>query len=230
MQIGGDVRHDRSTLTRRQRGKWVAFHNQGLARSCDQKPDKQHEENTFLALNWAFTHLGQRGTEECPQETWQVTGSPSVPKQLGEMLKVRRDRNSFVAILCPSTKKQTVHFIQGGRHVVVYIRSSRCVNLNMGLPHRLQQRNTCPQTSPGPQGSTFQLRTPPAKRPAPLNPDICVTATITLWQHTVEFLTIKTVLELQSFWFWYQLKSSRRCSHSCKQLQRKRLKLNKRLM
>lgn len=79
--------------------------------------------------------------------------------------------------------------------MVVYIRSSRCVNLNMGLPRRLQQRNTCPQTSPGPQGSTFQLRTPPAQRPAPLNRDICVRATITLRQYTVEFLTIKTVPE-----------------------------------
>lgn len=42
----------------------------------------------------------------------------------------------------PSLSKEnihTVHFIQGGRHVVVYIRTTHCVNLNTGLVCRLQQ-------------------------------------------------------------------------------------------
>ncbi len=50
-----------------------------------------------------------------------------------------RSLNYITAICCTRKTKQTVHFIQEGGHVV-YVRTTGCVNLNMGLPRRLQQR------------------------------------------------------------------------------------------
>lgn len=89
----------------------------------------------------------------------QATDRP-VPNELNEM-SGRGKKKKPVVIQCPRKTKQTVHFIQGGRHVVVYIRTARCVNLNMGLPcrHALVPPTT---KSPRPQGSTFQAWTPPA--------------------------------------------------------------------
>lgn len=103
---------------------------------------------------------------------------------LEELKKKLERKKQVVVIPCSRKTKQTVYFIQGRRHVVVYIRTTGCVNLNTGLPRRLQQSTNVlttphhPQTkSPGPLGSTFQFWPPPAPRPMHSNPDICVTAT-----------------------------------------------------
>lgn len=69
----------------------------------------------------------------------QVTGKSGL-KEFEEMGKPKKSPDSFVAIRRPRKTKHTVHFIQGERHVVVYIRTTRCVNLNTGLSCRLQQR------------------------------------------------------------------------------------------
>lgn len=92
--------------------------------------------------------------EECPQDqtgmflsitkkgciklSCQVIGTSGL-KELVEIANQKKP-SSFVAVQYPRETKHTVHFIQGGRHVAVYIRATCCVNLNTGLSCRLQQR------------------------------------------------------------------------------------------
>lgn len=112
-----------------------------------------------------------------------------------------KNLNWFVVIQCPRKTEQALHFIQGGWHVVVYVRTAGwavlagCSSAHM-LPNKIS-RTTRRQIP-------FWDTSGP--RPLPLNRDIWATATTTLGQCTVkpEDLQSKQSSKSQTFLLKYQ--------------------------
>lgn len=92
--------------------------------------------NVFLSIAKDKRHAGWIKNTKKKKKKEKSLALQSVLEELKKKLERKKQ---VVVIPCSRKTKETVYFIQGRRHVVVYIRTTGCVNLNTGLPRRLQQ-------------------------------------------------------------------------------------------